>query len=176
MDNIIIRQDKYKEYEAITALHTLAFGQPAEGYLVELLRDSKAFIAELSLVAVKDGSVVGHILFSKISIRKTKDTSVEVLALSPMAVLPTLQQQGIGSLLVLEGLKRASKLPYPGVIVLGHEHYYHKFGFEPASKWGIICPYPEVEDEHWMALELKPEGLTNARGLAQYSKEFNALG
>jgi putative acetyltransferase len=175
MDNITIRTEKPHEYEAIIAVHTLAFGRPDEANLVELLRDSPAFIPELSIVAVLGKAVVGHILFTVATIRKNDGTSLKVLALAPMAVIPTLQQQGIGSLMVEEGLKRAALLPYPGVIVLGHAEYFPMFGFLPAVNWGIRCPYYDVEDENWMALELKPTGLANARGVVVYPKEFDAL-
>ncbi|CAN5299182.1 N-acetyltransferase [soil metagenome] len=171
---ITIRPEKYKDFNAIAAVHTLAFGRPGEANLIELLRDSNTFMPEMSLVAVKDGAIVGHILFSKIIIRRVKNTPLEVLALAPMAVLPSLQQQGIGIQLVEEGIKRARLYSYPGVIVLGHEHYYPKFGFQPASRWGIICPY-ETEDENWLALELKPNGLATASGLVQYPKEFDSV-
>ncbi len=171
-----VRQEKPNEFEAIIAIHTLAFGRPEEANFVELLRDSKVFLPELSLVAIVNKSVVGHILFTIATIRKDDGTKLEVLALAPMAVLPTLQQEGIGSQMVMEGIKRAKALQYPGIIVLGHEHYYPKFGFQPASQWGIRCPYTGVEDEQWMALELLPKGLANAKGVVIYPKEFDAVG
>lgn len=173
---ILVRPEIYNDIEAITALNTLAFGQPAEAKLVNLLRENCAFIPELSLVAMDGDKVVGHILFTIATIKRDEGGEVKVLALAPMAVLPTMQQQGVGSLLVKEGLKRAQQLPYPGVIVLGHEHYYPKFGFKPASTWGIRCPYPGVGDAHWMALELQPNGLANTLGKVEYPKEFDAVG
>lgn len=175
MDNITIRTDKPNDFNAIIAVHTLAYGQPNEANLVELLRDSNAFIPELSIVAVQGKAVVGHTLFTVATIKKNDGTSLKVLALAPMAVIPTLQQQGIGSLMVEEGLKRAASMAYPGVVVLGHAEYYPMFGFLPAVNWGIRCPYDEVEDENWMALELKPNGLANARGVVVYPKEFDTL-
>lgn len=175
MDNITIRTEKPHEYEAIIAVHTLAFGQPNEANLVELLRDSPAFIPELSIVAVQGKAVVGHILFTVATLRKDDRTSIKVLALAPMAVLPSLQQEGIGSMMVEEGLKRAALLPYPAVIVLGHAEYFPMFGFQPAVNWGIRCPYNGVEDENFMALELKPNALANARGVVVYSKEYDAF-
>ncbi len=175
MDNIIIRTEKPHEYEAIIAVHTLAFGQPNEANLVELLRDSPAFIPELSIVAVQGNAVVGHILFTIATIKKKDGSSFKVLALAPMAVIPSFQQEGIGSMMVEEGLKRAALMSYPGVVVLGHAEYFPMFGFLPAVNWGIRCPYDDVEDENWMALELKPNGLANARGVVVYPKEFDAL-
>ncbi|WP_455367207.1 GNAT family N-acetyltransferase, partial [[Eubacterium] cellulosolvens] len=114
--------------------------------------------------------IVGHILFSKIKIRGEKDH--ETLALAPMAVLPKFQKQGIGGKLIREGLNKARELGFDSVIVLGHNEYYPRFGFERASKWNITCPF-EVPDEAFMAIELNPGALSVKAGIVEYPKEFS---
>jgi predicted N-acetyltransferase YhbS len=89
-----------------------------------------------------------------------------------MAVLPEYQKKGIGLQLVEEGLKRARKLGFKSVIVLGHAAYYPRFGFEPAGKWGIRPPF-EVPDDAFMALELVRDGLKDIQGTVEYPPEFN---
>ena len=120
-------------YSAIHEINVLAFGQDNEARLVENLRKSCSFNAQFSLVAVKKGRVAGHILFSSITI-KTEKGAVPALALAPMAVHPELQNKGIGSRLGREGLERCHTLGHKIVVVVGHPHYYPRFGFVPARK------------------------------------------
>jgi putative acetyltransferase len=121
-------------------------------------------------VAVKQNQIVGHILFSPIEI-KSKETSVQGMGLAPMAVLPEFQRRGIGTDLVREGIKRLTGRGCPFVIVLGHPEYYPRFGFEPASRYGVRCEW-EVPDEAFMILVLDPSAIRGVSGLARYRPEF----
>jgi predicted N-acetyltransferase YhbS len=162
-----------EDYVSISEVNDLAFSQKNEGRLILALRKTQEFIPELSLVAEVGGKVVGHILFYPIKI-KNNDASYDSLCLAPMAVLPEYQRQRIGSQLVKEDLKRARDLGFKSVIVLGHAAYYPRFGFEPASRWGIRPPF-EVPDEVFMALELVKDGLKDIHGTVEYPPEFNEV-
>jgi predicted N-acetyltransferase YhbS len=162
-----------EDYVSISEVNDLAFSQKNEGRLILALRKTQEFIPELSLVAEVGGKVVGHILFYPIKI-KNNDASYDSLCLAPMAVLSEYQRQRIGSQLVKEGLKRARDLGFKSVIVLGHAAYYPRFGFEPASRWGIRPPF-EVPDEVFMALELVKDGLKDIHGTVEYPPEFNEV-
>lgn len=170
---LTIRQEQPEDYQAVYQINKKAFGQKAEANLVDALRQSDAFVPELSLIAELDNQLVGHILFTKIKI-VNDEKETESLALAPMAVRADFQKQGIGGQLIREGLKRAAALGFGSVIVLGHEHYYPKFGFEPASKWGIKAAF-DVPDEVFMAIELIPNALENVNGTVQYPKEFDSV-
>jgi putative acetyltransferase len=106
---IEIQSKKEGYYTAIHGINVLAFGRENEARLVENLRRSPDFIPELSLVAVKDKMIVGHILFSRIAIQ-TKADSFPALPFAPMAVHPEFQKQGIGSKLIRQGLVRCVKI------------------------------------------------------------------
>jgi len=169
--NAKIRHETDRDYRGITEVNDLGFGQKNEGQLILRLRETRKFIPELSLVAEIESRIVGHILFYPIEI-KSDDQVFPSLALAPMAVLPESQKQGIGSQLVREGLKRARDLGFKSAIVLGHAAYYPRFGFEPASRWGIRPPF-DVPDDVFMALELVKDALKDIQGTVEYPPEFN---
>lgn len=170
---IQIRPESKNDYQTISMINDLAFGQEAEGILVENLRKNNKFIKELSLVACLGNEIVGHILFFPVSI-KSPNAEFETLALAPMSVIPELQGLGIGSQLVQKGLERAKKMGKTSVIVLGHETYYPKFGFKPATEFNISAPF-EVPENVFMALEIIEGSLKEIQGCVEYPKEFNDL-
>jgi putative acetyltransferase len=105
---------------------------------------------------------------------ESQEQAFPAIGLAPMAVLPELQRQGIGSLLVKTGLEACRKAGHKGVVVLGHPDYYPRFGFVPASKYGITCEY-DAPDETFMAIELCQGALQGQAGIARYQPEFNNL-
>ncbi|MDX2045230.1 MAG: N-acetyltransferase [Chitinophagaceae bacterium] len=169
-----IRQENKDDIKEIYEVTTLAFGQENEAKLVDLLRDGDSFVPELSLVATIDNKIVGHILFTKIKITDDKQNEFDSLALAPMAVKPDIQKKGIGGQLIRAGLDKARELNFKSVIVLGHEHYYPKFGFVPANKWNIKSPF-DVPANVFMGLELMEGGLKNVSGTVKYPKEFDTV-
>lgn len=139
-----IRCESLSDYAAIAEVNILAFGQENEAKLVEEIRCSQGYIPELSLVAEIDGAIVGHILFSYIDL--IGEESLQVLSLAPMAVIPQFQRRGIGSALVEAGLEKANAIKEALVIVLGHPHFYTRFGFQPSVNYKITSPFPVPED------------------------------
>jgi putative acetyltransferase len=165
-----VRGEQPQDREAIFRVNREAFGRETEARLVDALPRSEAFFPELSLVAVDEGGVVGHILFTRIQI-KTASGPVPALALAPMAVLPGLQRQGIGSALVQRGLEECRRRGEKLVVVLGHPEYYPRFGFVPAGPHGIRAPFPPPP-EAFMVLELDPGALEGVSGEVAYPPEF----
>jgi putative acetyltransferase len=170
---IVIRPEGKEDFEAIHEVNRIAFGQEDEALLVRRIRDSSHFIPELSLVASKEGQVVGHILFSTIDI-EGQHGNKPVMSLAPMAVHPDFQNQGIGSKLVREGLKKCRQLGYTIVIVIGHPNYYPRFGFVPARQKGLKIPFP-VPNEAFMVLKLVPNALAGLKGTVKYPPEFDGM-
>lgn len=150
-----------------------AFGQTSEAQLVDAIRNSSNFIPELSIVAAEDGNVLGHILFSPIVI-ESQGKTVPALALAPLAVTPVRQREGIGSQLVQAGLSKCRELGHSIVVVLGHPHYYSRFGFQTASQFGVQAPFT-VPDEAFMVLELQPGALRNITGMVRYPAYFDGV-
>lgn len=174
-EQIKIRREKQGDFREVFELNHIAFGQDNEAKLVDALRINQiAFVPELSIVATDNNKIVGHILFSKISIKDDKGNLNESLGLAPMAVRPEYQKCGIGGQLIRKGFEVAKELGFKSVIVLGHEHYYPKFGFQPADKWKIKAPF-DVPSNVFMAIELATDGLTNISGTVVYPKEFETV-
>lgn len=170
-----LRQETQADFSDVFEINCMAFGQNNEARLVDALRKNEtAFIHELSIVATIDNKVVGYILFTKINIKDEHGNSNESLALAPVAVKTELQKSGIGGQLILKGFEIAKKIGFTSAIVLGHEHYYPKFGFEPAEKWNIKAPF-EVPSNAFMAIELVADGLKNVTGTVNYAKEFEIV-
>lgn len=172
---VIIRREQTYDFQEVNQLTFLAFqnmefSDGDERELVINLRRSKDFIPELSLVAEFQGVIAGHILFTTSRILTGKKV-VMSLTLAPVSVLPGYQKQGIGSLLIKNGLRIAKKLGHTNVNVLGHPDYYPKFGFIPASKFGISIPL-KVPEGAFMMLELVKNSLNGVHGTIQFAKEF----
>lgn len=165
--------EKNDNVAAIKKVVTTAFGQTNEAKLVEAIRNSQNFIPELSIVAIEEGHLLGHILFSPIVIEAQEQT-FSALALAPLAVIPTRQREGIGTELVQFGLSKCRELNHNLVVVLGHPSYYPRFGFQTANQFGIRAPFL-VPDEAFMVLELKPSALQDVNGLVRYPAYFDEV-
>lgn len=134
-----IRPERAEDVEAIARVVEAAFGRAVEARLVERIRASEQYVPELSLVAEEDGEVVGHVMFSYVTLIGNGE-EWPVLQLAPLAVTPERQSAGIGGALVRAGLELADARGEPLVALLGHPTYYPRFGFEPASEHGIEPP------------------------------------
>jgi len=163
-----IRLEKPGDKTAIRYVDEEAFGQKVEAEIVDKLRNRN--VVTLSLVATQVEQIVGHILFSPVTV-ETELSSFEAIALGPMAVLPSYQRKGIGSQLIRTGLKECHRLGHEILVVLGHPDYYPRFGFVPAKPKGITCEF-EVPDEAWMILELREGALAGRRGVVKFQPEF----
>jgi putative acetyltransferase len=154
MQSISVRQENPEDIRAIDVVHLSAFQGDEEVGLVDALRTSSGFVPELSLVAEFNGRIVGHILLTKVKMLKgSKGT--DLLALAPMAVVPSQSHRGIGSELVLKSIEKAKSLGYTGIVVIGQPEFYQRFGFEPAAKWGIRSNL-SVSSDLMTVMELVP--------------------
>jgi putative acetyltransferase len=163
---IAVRFEQPGDEPAIHETNELAFGAPLEARLVDALRGCDGY---LSLVATLDERVVGHILFTPVSLEPPVDRRITGLA--PMAVRPEHQRSGIGGQLIRAGLEECRRHGYEAVVVLGHPEYYPRFGFVPAHAFGLTCEFPSPP-EAFMAMELESGALSEIRGLVRYLPQF----
>lgn len=164
-----VRPEAPADYADVEQLTRNAFKHDTEAQLISRLRQQPGTI---SLVAEQHGKLVGHILFSVA--RLTNQSHINLMALAAMAVTNVLQHQGIGSALVRAGLELCRQQGAAAVVVLGHPHYYPRFGFSPASRFNISCPWP-VPDNAFMLLPLNPAALQGHSGQVLYDPAFTAL-
>ena len=163
---ITIRSEHSDDVEGIRAVHVAAFPEEDEARLVDALRG--AGHAAISLVAEIEGRIVGHIVFSPVTIEGSP-LSGKGLGLAPVAVLPSQQRLGIGSALIREGLAISRRQGFGFVVLVGHPEYYPRFGFRRGSDFGLDNEYGA--DEAFMVLELTPGSLPPC-GLVRYGPEF----
>jgi putative acetyltransferase len=161
-----IRSEEPADVSGIRAVNLAAFETKAEADLVDSLREHARPI--ISLVAEDSGVIVGHILFSPVTL---DGKPIQMTGLAPMAVVQASQRHGIGSALVGTGLDACKRNGVGAVVVLGHATYYPRFGFMPASRFGLRCHY-DVPDEVFMVLELTPGVLHGRFGMIQYHPAF----
>ncbi len=151
-------------------MNRAAFGTSAEADLVDLLRRKAGKL--VSLVAEVDDTVVGHVLFSPVSL--SAHDNLNIMGLGPMAVAPDHQGKGIGSALVREGLEQCKQLGCQAVVVLGHAEYYPRFGFVPAARYAIRSEF-DVPEDVFMIAELVAGGLRGASGVVRYDEAFGSV-
>ena len=169
---MLIRRERAEDVDAIAEVHSAAFAgatdPPVEVGLVTALRADDGWLPALSLVAVEDDRVVGHVVCTRAHIAGTP-----ALGLGPLGVLPSLQKSGVGSALMHAVLGAADALGEQVVVLLGHTDYYPRFGFEPAARLGIEAPDP-AWGAHFQARPLSTYD-SSVRGPFVYARPFSKL-
>ena len=165
-ERLLIRNEQPCDGAQLRTVNEAAFGRSDEADLIDRLRVEEAIL--LSLVAQFDRQIVGHILFSRMTV-ETAQGPVAAVALAPMAVLPGHQGHQIGSHLVRRGLTDLRDRGERIVIVLGHKEYYPRFGFSPEKARYLNSPFPP---DAFMALELSVGALDGVHGSVRYPSAF----
>lgn len=169
---ITIRSENQEDYDAIYEINKQAFNGEIEARLINTIRHSNNFIPNLSLVALKDNKIVGHVLFSKSKI-KNQEIEKPILILAPIAVLPEFQKQGIGSSLVKKGLEISQSLNFDIVSLIGYPEFFSFCGFVPARNKGLeVSLKGNIPDEAFMVYELKKGALKETGGIVEFPSYF----
>jgi predicted N-acetyltransferase YhbS len=176
--DIALRLEEEADFFEVEKLIRAAFwdrtnlpGVCVEHFLAHILRQSPAFVPALDYVALRDGIIVGNIMYSESRIVSLDNTAFPTLTFGPVSVLPAYQRQGIGSLLVRATLEKAKECGYGAVIIMGHPSYYPRFGFENAAKYGITT-VDGANFDAFMALELVPGALSGISGVFHEASVF----
>ena len=172
---IAIRAEAPEDVAAIEEVISRAYAEipysdHTEQVMVERLRSSSHFIPKLSLVALLDSQVVGHILLTRIAIQNTR-RSVPSLALAPLSVVPNYQGLGVGSSLVNAAHDQATDLGFQSIILVGIPGYYLRFGYEPMQQFDITVPF-SVPDDQRLVRQLTPNALSGVHGMVQYPRDW----
>lgn len=165
-----IRSEVVGDRLAIVEVHASAFSTDAEARLVDALRAGGK--ASVSLVAELEGAVIGHVLFSPVSVAPCAG-GVRGAGLAPVAVFPEHRRQGVGGKLIRAGIEECLRAGFGFVVVLGEPAYYHRFGFRRALDRELRNEYGAVDE--FMVLELRPDALSGVSGLVTYAPEFSAV-
>jgi putative acetyltransferase len=166
----VVRAEEPRDHARVRELQTAAFDQPDEARLVDALRGGVAPL--VSLVAEVDGRVLGHVLFSPVSIEGAPDAPA-CCGLGPVGVRPEAQGHGLGSALIRAGLARAREAGFAACFVLGNPAYYGRFGFRLAAP--VFRYQSEAYDPAFQVQELVPGALAGLRGFVRYADAFNGL-
>jgi putative acetyltransferase len=178
---MLIRQEQPSDADAIRELLRVAFAKPAtderaatdgsvEANLVDELRADGDLLGPLSLVAERDGVVVGHVAVSR---GRLDDAPAPLVAVGPLGVVPDLQNTGVGSALMHATIAAADAAGERAVILLGHPTYYPRFGFGPAVDHGITPPQ-DWGPAYFMLRRLGAWG-DGLRGAFRYRPAFERL-
>ena len=172
MHPITVRPETAEDIRAIDVVHISAFGGEAEAQLVSALRESTTYNRELSQVAELGGRIVGHVLLTRVPLRKDGEEK-HVLALGPMSVVPSQSHRGIGSELINASIRLAKEKGYGAIVVLGHPEYYKRFGFVQARQLQVSCNLPAPEDA-LTVIEIVAGNLAGG-GHVEYPEPFISL-
>lgn len=175
MMGMIIRQEEPEDREKVDKLVEEAFKDEEftdhkEHELVRKIRKSENFIPELSIKAEYKDQPMGYILLSKIQI-DLSNRKIETLALAPVAVMKEYRNQGVGAKLIEGAHYKAARLGFESILLIGHDAYYPKFGYNQASVYGIRFPF-DAPSKNCMAIELNPGSLAECQGHVIYPEYF----
>lgn len=162
-----IREEQEHDRAVVREIVLTEFDTGGEADLIEDLRAAAEPL--VSLVADEDEVVVGHAMFSPVTLLEYPD--VKLMGLAPLAVRFDKRGKGIGGALVRAGLERCRELGAVAVVVLGHREYYTRFGFEPAARLGLKCEY-DVPDDAFLVLELGQGALAGRSGTVRFHSAF----
>ncbi|WP_267642475.1 GNAT family N-acetyltransferase [Haloarchaeobius amylolyticus] len=171
------RPETAADHAAVEAVHRAAFPTDDEAALVAALRESDAFVPGLSIVAEADAGIVGHVLFTEVSVsgggRTGRDAARPdaALTLAPVAVSPDRQGEGIGSRLIRHGLDACREAGYECAVLHGDPDFYSRFGFEPAAPYGFSHPF-DLPDADFQVLWLTDEENDRIGGRVTYDAAF----
>lgn len=178
MEEIEIRMETPEDYYNVELMTQHAFWNKYrlgcdEHYLVHQLRQHKDYLPELSRIAVKDGEIIGCIMYSKARVVDGADTH-ELITFGPLCVEPKWQGCGVGELLLNETIKLAAERGYKGIVIFGEPDYYPRLGFKTCDNFNITTA-DEKNFDAFMGYEFAKDSMKHIKGKFYESEVFNNI-
>lgn len=158
-------QNRAGDLDAIRKLNAAAFAEHGGTEAFDVFREEREDI--LSLVAVEDNELIGHVLFSPVTLATPAGVAAG-MGLGQLAVRPDRQNRGIGTRLSEAGIEQLRETGCPFIIVIGHAAYYPRLGFERGKLHDIRCQWPGIPDETFMVLILDQQRRDSLSGVASF--------
>ena len=175
---LTIREEKPEDLEAAGRVAREAFFNRyapgcSEHFILHLARKAQGFEPWHSQVAIFEGQVIGQVLLVP-AIIKTAGHDIPVFTLGPVCVLPACAGRGIGSTLMRTMIRTAKDHGARALFLMGDPQYYRRFGFSPASGYGIHLPGTGTGEtaEYFMALPLFEGALRDTHGVFHESAVY----
>ncbi len=172
MTDIKVRAERPADIQAIGVVNISAFEGDCEAQLVADIRNSPAYIPELSLVAEYNGRLVGHIMLSRMELQSGAGKT-EILALAPMSVVPSQSYRGIGHILLERATEKARQMGFAAIAEVGQASYFLRHGFKPLADYGLSHSLSAVDDDVTL-LELS-EGRLESGGKLVFPQAFACI-
>lgn len=175
----IIRLEEEKDYLEVEHVVRDAFWnvyRPGcnEHLVAHNLRKSPGFIKELDFVIERQGEIIASIMYSYVELQMDNGGRIDFIGFGPVAVRPDCQGEGLGKSLILHSMKKAEQLGFEAVFITGNSRYYHRFGFESASRFGIFLDdNRDGEFTFFMVKPLVQGALTGMGGHLKFNKSFD---
>ena len=178
LEDIELRSETQEDHYQVELMTQHAFWNKHhlgcdEHYLVHRLREHRDYLPKLSRIAVKDGKVIGCILYSRSTVVQGEE-SHEIITFGPLCVEPEWQGFGVGELLLTETMKLAKEEGYRGIVIFGEPDYYPRLGFKTCDAFRITTADGKNFDA-FMGLELVENGLSSIPGRFIASQVFDDL-
>ncbi|MFA9378779.1 MAG: GNAT family N-acetyltransferase [Lachnotalea sp.] len=174
-----IRNEEEKDYFEVENVIREAFWniyRPGcnEHLVTHNFRTNASFIKELDFVIEKEGEIIGNIIYSYVKLKLDHGGVKKFICFGPIGIRPDYQGMGLGGDLIRYSLAEAKKLGYTVVFITGNHNYYHKFGFESASKYGVYLDEKrEGESTYFMVKSLIDGALTSVKGILEFDCCFD---
>ncbi len=175
----IIRLEEEKDYLEVEHLVREAFWnvyRPGcnEHLVAHNLRKSPGFIKELDFVIERNGEIVASIMYSYVELQMDNGERIDLVGFGPLSVRPDCQGEGLGKNLIFHSLKKVEQLGFEAVFITGNSRYYHRFGFESASKYGIyLDKNRDGEFTFFMVKPLVQGALAGIGGILKFDMSFD---
>lgn len=177
-DEIEIRMETPSDWYDVELMTQRAFWNKHhlgcdEHYLVHKLRQHEDYLPELSRIALKDGKVIGCIMYSK-SMIDDGENKHEIITFGPLCVEPEYQGCGVGEILFNKTKKLAANKGYKGIVIFGEPDYYPRLGFKTCDNFNITTAEGKNFDA-FMGIELTEGSLNGIQGKFYESEVFSNL-